>query len=341
MTLYVIFARVAMKPVLIAIAASVCAWAAPVWASASNEPVVVAVIDSGFMTDHPSLQNRLLPGVDMVSSWYNLRGGRSTNVAPDGREDHCKHRPTLDNQRTHGTEVASVVVGNGQHGVNGVAQQAKVLPVRAIGVCGMQRKDLIDAMAWSVGIQVPGLPVNPHPARIVNISLSGGGLACSRDLQTMVDRLVQKGVFVVAAAGNTFGKRLQEPANCQGVISVGAVNALNEVASYSAVDERTVVYAFGGSQKQGVFGRPLFEGLTVASLEVNSNGHEQPSAHERGVGTSFAAPVVAGYVANLLATYPSLTPQEFVQRMPEFTSRVAAPQSCSHCQPMRLSMANN
>jgi serine protease len=341
MTLYVIFAGVAMKPVLIAIAASICAWAAPAWASESKEPVVVAVIDSGFMTDHPSLQNRLLPGVDMVSSWYNLRGGRSTNVAPDGREDQCKQRPTLDNQRTHGTEVASVVVGNGQHGVNGVAQQAKVLPVRAIGVCGMQRKDLIDAMAWSVGMQIPGLPVNPHPARVVNISLSGGGLTCSRDLQAMVDRLVQKGVFVVAAAGNTFGKRLQEPANCRGVISVGAVNALNEVASYSAVDERTVIYAFGGSQKQGVFGRPRYEGLTVASLEINRNGREQASAHERGVGTSFASPVVAGYVANLLASNPSLTPQEFIQRLPEFTDRVAAPDGCSDCQPMRLAMASN
>lgn len=330
-----------MKTILIAVCAFVGACVPPAWANNNNEPVVVAVIDSGFMTEHPSIQNRLLPGVDMVSSWYNLRGGRSSNVAPDNRDDQCKQRPTLDSQRTHGTEVASVVVGNGQHGVIGVAQNAMVLPVRAIGVCGMQRKDLIDAMAWSVGMQIAGLPVNPHPAKVVNISLSGGGFTCSRDLQAMIDKLVAKGVFVVAAAGNNFGKRLQEPANCRGVISVGAVNALDEVASYSAIDERTVVYAFGGSQKQGVFGRPRYEGLTVASLELNRNGHEQPSAHERGVGTSFASPVVAGYLANLLTINPSLTPQEFVDRLPEFTKRVEAPKSCENCQPRRLAMANN
>jgi len=330
-----------MKPVLIAIAAAVCAWVSPVWATATHETVVVAVIDSGFKTDHPSLKNRLLPGMDMVSSWYNLRGGRSTNVAPDARADRCKQRLTLEKQRTHGTEVASVVVGNGRHGVYGVAHHAKVLPVRAIGVCGMQRQDLIDAMAWSAGMQVAGLPLNPHPARVVNISLSGGGMTCHRDLQAMVNKLLEKGVFVIAAAGNTFGKPLQEPANCQGVISVGAVNALNEVASYSAVDERTVVYAFGGSQTQGVFGRPKYQGLTVASLEVNHSGQEQAIAHERGVGTSFASPVVAGYIANLLASNPSLTPQEFIQRLPEFSHRVAAPESCRTCQPMRLALSDN
>ena len=46
--------------------------------------------------------------------------------------------------------------------------------------------------------------------------------------------LVQKNIFVVAAVGNTYGKKLAEPANCDGVISVGAVDAENNIEGYSA-----------------------------------------------------------------------------------------------------------
>ena len=51
----------------------------------TEESVVVAVVDSGVLTDHPSLQGKLLAGMDMVSGPYSQRGGRSTNVAPDER----------------------------------------------------------------------------------------------------------------------------------------------------------------------------------------------------------------------------------------------------------------
>jgi len=92
--------------------------------------IVVAVIDSGVMSGHPSLAGQLLPGYDMVSAAQNLRGKRSSNFSPDERGAKCGSRLMANSFRTHGTEVASLVAGNGVDGVLGVNPEARVLPVR-------------------------------------------------------------------------------------------------------------------------------------------------------------------------------------------------------------------
>lgn len=303
-------------------------------ADAQNAPIVVAVIDSGFISQHPSLEGRLLPGVDMTSGPFNLRGSRSENIEPDAWDAQCPDRQPINGHRTHGTEVASVLVGNGRKDVRGVAENAMVLPVRAIGACGMQVKDLIDAMAWSAGLVVEGLPQNPYPAKVINISLAGGARVCRPALQVMVDQLNDKGVFVVAAAGNNFGQALQEPANCNGVLSVGAVNQSLEVTEYSALDARTTVYAYGGTHRKGLWGTTRAQGLRVASVshsEPGLAGLEQTVAHHGGVGTSFAAPYVSGLIANLLQQQPSLTFESFMSQLDKQTIQGNQPQGCKNC----------
>jgi len=183
--------------------------------------VVVAVIDSGVLAEHPALRGRLLPGYDMQSAPKNTREGRSPNSAPELPNLSCQGQPTTNAYRTHGTEVASLVAGNGAGGVWGVNPQAYVVPVRIMGPCPMTRHDIHDAIAWAAGLPVPGVPANAHPARIINLSFAGGGFSCDARTQALIDKVVAKGVFVVAAGGNNFGKPLQEPANCLGVISVG------------------------------------------------------------------------------------------------------------------------
>ena len=300
--------------------------------------LVVAVVDSGVMSAHPSLKGRLLPGADMVSDPFSRRGGRSNNAEPDERMAHCSKGRPVAQYRTHGTEVASVLVGNGVGGAYGVASEAMVLPVRVMSACGMNRKDLIDAMVWAGGLQVADMPLNQHPAKVVNVSLTGGRTTCGADMQGAIDALVAEGVFVVAAAGNTFGAPLKEPANCKGVISVGAVNQKNEVTAYTALDARTTVYAMGGETKRGEDGRRIQAGLTVASFALSSNGNEQASVHDRGVGTSFAAPLVAGFIANWLTQEPSLKPQDFVDQLHHITQAAVSTTACTSCQPRVLKL---
>ena len=137
---------------------------------AGPHQITVAVIDSGVIAGHPSLQGQLLPGYDMLSAPHNLRGGRSANFAPDEREARCGQRLVSGSFRTHGTEVASLIAANGAEGVFGVNTNAKILPIRLFGACGMSRHDLLDAIAWAAGLPVEGVPDNPYPARVINMS---------------------------------------------------------------------------------------------------------------------------------------------------------------------------
>lgn len=293
--------------------------------------VVVALIDSGVLSAHPALQGRLLPGFDMQSGLNNLRGQRSDLSEPEPANLDCRDRAVSPGYRTHGTEVASLIAGNGHDNVWGVNPKALILPIRVVGPCPMTRRDIHDAMAWAAGFDVPGVPINPNPADIINISFSGGGFGCAASTQTLVNQILDSGIFVVAAGGNSFGKRLQEPANCEGVISVGAVNALAEVEAYSALDERTTLYAPGGGPR---LIRPeswSINRLRVATEVMPRNAPPRLKGEDRGVGSSFAAPVVSGFLALLKSVKPNFTPNDFADNIDDFTQRVEADLKAGEC----------
>lgn len=298
--------------------------------------VVVAVIDSGVIASHPSLKGQLLPGYDMLSAPNNLRGGRSTNFAPDERDARCGQRLISSAFRTHGTEVASLIAANGTDGVYGVNQNARILPVRLFGACSMLRSDLLDAIAWAAGFPVPGVPDNPTPAKIINMSIAGGLSVCGPDLQKLINRVVEKNVFIVAAAGNNFHKPLPEPANCSGVFSVGALDAENNIEVYSALDQRTTLYAPGGGKKLSGDNTWSNNKLMVATYDLDFLGNERPAALERGVGTSFASPVVAGFISLWLSHNPNKKPSDLAKELPNFLRQVAPHEKCSECEPKGL-----
>jgi serine protease len=284
--------------------------------------VVVAVVDSGVLPNHPALQGRLLPGYDMQSAPHSPRGGRSPNATPEAANQSCRGQPVTNAYRTHGTEVASLIAGNGHDGVWGVNPQALVVPVRIMGPCPMTRQDIHDAIAWAAGLPVQGVPTNPHPAQIINLSFAGGGFNCDARTQALVDQVVAKGVFVVAAGGNNFCKPLQEPANCRGVISVGALNALNELEGYSALDKRTTIYAPGGGRSLQLQAPWAVNKLRVATEELDLLGRARLTAADRGIGTSFAAPVVAGFLALMLSYQPQARPQDLQNNLQAFARRL-------------------
>lgn len=298
--------------------------------------IVVAVIDSGVIASHPSLTGQLLPGYDMVSAAQNLRQQRSADYSPDERGAQCGSRLMANSFRTHGTEVASLVAGNGVDGVWGVNPQARIVPIRVFGACAMSRKDLIDAIAWAAGLPVAGVPDNPYPAHIINLSMAGGLEVCSAQLQALIDRLVQAKKFIVAAAGNNFHKPLHEPANCTGVISVGALNAENRIEVYSALDPRTSLYAPGGGASLPVNAAWAVNKLKVATYELDFLGRERAISRFSGVGTSYSAPVVSGFMSLWLSHHPEKNFADFLLEKPKFVRQVVPTEQCAECIPMGL-----
>jgi serine protease len=302
--------------------------------------ITVAVIDSGVIASHPSLEGQLLPGYDMLSAPNNLRGGRSSNFAPDERDSRCGQRLVSGAFRTHGTEVASLIAANGTDGVYGVNTSARIVPVRLFGACSMSRADLLDAIAWAAGIPVAGVPDNPYPAKIINMSIAGGLSVCGADLQRLITKIVEKNIFVVAAAGNNFHKPLPEPANCSGVFSIGALDAENKIEIYSALDPRTTLYAPGGGKKLSIEANWAINKLMVATYELDFLGNERAAALERGVGTSFAAPIVSGFISLWLSHNPTKQPNDLTKELPKFVRQVQALEKCTECVPRGLAASS-
>ena len=75
------------------------------------------------------------------------------------------------------------------------------MPLRVLGHCGGYSSDVADAIQWAAGGEVPGVPTNPNPVEVINLSL-GGEEVCIAPLQTAIDFAVSRGVVVVVSAGN-------------------------------------------------------------------------------------------------------------------------------------------
>lgn len=235
-----------------------------VWAAGDASGQVVAVIDTGVDAAHPDLAGVVLAGTDIVSP-----GG-------DGRTD----------PNGHGTHVAGIVAavqGNGVGGA-GLAQGAKILPVRVMGADGNGWDyDAAQGLIWAAD----------HGATVANLSF--GGTDHSYVMDAAVSYALSKGVSVVVSSGNSGrdGDPLLWPAANPGVIAVGAVDINGVRPTWSSTGNHLAVTAPG----VGI----------VSTLPGNRYGNWS--------GTSMAAPFVAASVALLRHARAGLTPADVRTRL--------------------------
>lgn len=291
---------------------------ATAWQRSTGQPAQpaarVAVLDTG-VTPHPELAGHLLPGYDFVSDAAAANDGSGRDADPTDPGDWIDEG---DRARTgfrdcevarsswHGTMTAGMLAA-GTHNGSGVAAihwDGRVLPVRVAGKCGAAVADIIDGMRWAAGLPVPGVPANPHPARIVNLSFGGPG-ACNAAYQQAVDELRAAGALVVAAVGNGHGA-LSRPANCPGVMGVVALNRDGFKTTYSNFGPQAAIATVGGDTAEGAWGALLTDG---GLLSIYNDGAAGPgnSGYAYLFGSSFAAPGVAGTLSLMLGAHPGMT----------------------------------
>ena len=275
---------------------------------------VVAVIDTGY-TPHAGMTGRILPGYDFITDPLaaNDGDGRDADASDPGDWVTPADLASIDSSDCsvtdsswHGTATSGIVAANSNDGVwtAGLDWGAMILPARALGKCGGSDADVIDAMAWAAGLAVPGVALNAHPARVINMSLGGDG-ACAAAEQDAVTAALAHGItraIVVSAGNQSEDIALHSPASCAGVISVGATNSIGGQASYSNFGATLTLSAPGGDTSRG------FDGIYA----LGNHGRTTPTSDGASPhnGTSFSAPMVSGVAALMLAAAPRLTAQQ-------------------------------
>ena len=115
-----------------------------------------------------------------------------------------------------------------------------------LGKCGGYTSDIADAIRWGAGLSVSGLPANPTPSGVLNLSLGGSG-ACSSTYQNAINAAVAAGTVVVVAAGNSNANAANyQPASCANVITVAATGHTGSRAYYSNYGATVEIAAPGG-----------------------------------------------------------------------------------------------
>ncbi|MBI4677780.1 MAG: S8 family serine peptidase [Elusimicrobia bacterium] len=247
--------------------------------------VTVAVIDTGIDGSHPDLSGKLTS----TSQFYDPDNS-------DGDQTGVNQPPTpACNHATRVAGVAAAYTDNGL-GIAGMSWGGGLISLKVFedNDCGLTESGCEGATcATSVPVVVNainyarGLHNTAGIGKVViNMSI-GDSVNCPGPLQAAITNAVNAGVLVVASAGND-GNAVMSPANCSGVVPVGATDQSDAVASFSS---RGVALAANGLVAPGV-------GVLTTTLNNDYAG---------ATGTSFSAPMVAGAAALVWSARPDFT----------------------------------
>ncbi|MDV6374488.1 S8 family serine peptidase [Deinococcus arenicola] len=272
-------------------------------------PITVAVLDTGFINS-PELAGRVVNGYDFVHDPARAGDG-------DGRDTDASG---VGQYAYHGEVVANIIAAahDGQ-GMVGINPTARIVGVRVAGTDGLiDPQDLADGLRWAAGMTVAGVPGNPNPAKVLNLSLFADFIpltGCDARIQQAIDAVNAKGALIVVGAANDGADATgYSPAGCRGVLTVTSATQQGTRPEYANWGRSVGIAAPGGETGHGI---------VVSSLS-GPGGMRAPE------GTSMAAPHVAGVASLLLSVRPRLTPAQ----LRSLLTRTATPFPGGQCDPV-------
>ncbi|MGB2809871.1 MAG: S8 family serine peptidase [Sedimentisphaerales bacterium] len=261
----------------------------------TGQGVKVCVVDTGIDYTHPDLQNKVIAQFDF------------TTYTEDAMDDHG-----------HGTHCAGIIASEGLQ-YRGVSHDVALMAAKVLDYSGAgYSSDVILGINWCV----------EQGADVISLSLGEGlytGTCDFVDMAQAVNNAVDPcGVVVVCAAGNDGDPTaMVAPACASKAIAVGAVDKLDNIASYSDGGSELDIVAPGGD---ALGGTSFPEIVSTFSTFVANNpfyclyliGEDcydnffvvDGTRYIRAVGTSMAAPHAAGAAALLLEANSYLTPDQ-------------------------------
>jgi serine protease len=274
------------------------------WDYTVGDPsLVVAVVDTG-ITDHPQLRGRVVAGYDFISDPGSAGDGDGRDADPTDAGDE-----SLASSGFHGTHVAGIIgaASNDGSGMAGVDWRCGLQPIRVLGVDRHRGRDgdIADGIRWASGLNVPGVPQNRTPARVINLSFGGPGY--SSVLQDAVLAAQARGSLVIASAGNAHvDASLNVPASLEGVLAVTAADPTGAPAPYANFGPRVDVMTPGGA---AFLDAPIGQETPGAIWSTSFVRTGAQPVYAYAAGTSQAAAHASGVAALVFAAAPALKPE--------------------------------
>ncbi|MGS0497565.1 S8 family serine peptidase [Pseudoalteromonas mariniglutinosa] len=233
--------------------------------------VKVAVLDTGYDTDHPDLSSNVFLYQDFNS--YGSTG--------------------IDDFSGHGTHTASTVAGSGIESDGkyvGMAPGAQLMIGKVLSDTGSgTTSGILAGMQWAVD----------NGADIVSMSLGGSVTSCDGPMVDMVEALSDEALFVISAGNSFIRETIGSPGCSPSALTVGAIDRAGNTAEFSS----------RGPSPDGHSAKPDITSQGVSVIAAASGG-KGDYAYRANSGTSMSAPHVSGGAALVLQARPDLTPAQ-------------------------------
>jgi serine protease len=251
------------------------------WDVTSGHDAIVAVLDTGVAYENYS---------DSTGSYYVAPDLTETRFVPG--YDFINNDSHANDDHSHGTHVAGTIAQSTDNarGVSGVAFNSSVMPVKVLGKDGSgSHSGIANGIKWSAD----------NGANVINLSL--GGSSPSQTLEDALAYAHNKGVTIVAAAGNDGQEGVSYPAAYDDyVIAVSATRYDEQIASYSNYGSSIDLAAPGGDTSVDQNGDGYPDGVLQNTFNPSTQ-NTSDFGYYFFQGTSMAAPHVSGVAALIVS----------------------------------------
>lgn len=216
----------------------------------NGKGIKIAVLDTGVRSSHPDINHCIKKELEVP------------NV---NKEEHQNF--------AHGTGVVGVISGkpSTKNGILGIATDAEIISINITNEDSVEVENLINGIQIAIDNNVD----------IINISV--GVKIDSTELHQNIQRAYEKGIIIVASAGNYMNNDVLYPAKYKEVLCVGALSKKGQIISPKGKVSNSIIY---------------LPGENIVTASTTSTGYVGAN------GTSFAAPILTGIIAVMKEANP-------------------------------------